>query len=74
LMGSMAGLTGTAYAGGNTTIEQGIGKAGNKRVRYTMIEPAWMWTWHQPESEPTKWYQQRFESELHPDHFLTQNF
>ena len=61
-VGSMAGLTGTAYASGNTTVEQGISKAGNKRVRYTMIELAWMWTWHQPDSELTKWYQHRFGS------------
>jgi transposase len=58
----MAGLTGTAYASGNTTIEQGISKAGNRRVRYTMIELAWMWTWHPPDSELSKWYQQRFGS------------
>lgn len=61
-VGSMAGLTGTAYASGNTTVEQGISKAGNRRVRATMIELAWTWTWHQPDSELSKWYQQRFGS------------
>lgn len=61
-LGALAGLTGTAYASGNTTVEQGISKAGNRRVRYTMIELAWMWTWHQPDSELSKWYQQRFGS------------
>jgi len=59
-VGSMAGLTGTAYASGDKTVEQGISKAGNKRVRAAMIEMAWMWTWHQPESELTKWFAQRF--------------
>mgnify|MGYP001034638512 FL=1 len=61
-LAALAGLTGTAYASGNTTVEQGISKAGNRRVRYTMIELAWMWTWHQPDSELSKWYQQRFGS------------
>lgn len=61
-VGSMAGLTGTAYSSGDTMIEQGISKAGNRRVRTTMIELAWMWTWYQPESELSKWYQRRFGS------------
>jgi transposase len=61
-VGSMAGLTGTAYASGDTTVEQGISKAGNRRVRSTMIELAWRWTWYQPQSELTIWYQQRFGS------------
>lgn len=59
-VGSLSGLTGTAYSSGDSTVEQGISKAGNKRVRYTMIELAWMWTRHQRGSELTKWYMRRF--------------
>jgi transposase len=59
-VGAMAGLTGTAYASGDKTVEQGISKAGNKRVRYLMIELAWMWTWYQPDSDLAKWFMQRF--------------
>lgn len=59
-VGSLAGLTGTAYSSGNKTVEQGISKAGNKRVRTTMIELAWNWTWYQPDSELTKWFMRRF--------------
>jgi transposase len=59
-VGSLAGLTGTAYASGEKTVEQGISKAGNKRVRYTMIEMAWMWIRYQPGSELTKWFMRRF--------------
>lgn len=59
-VGAMAGLTGTAYASGDKTVEQGISKAGNKRVRYTMIEMAWAWTWYQPDSKLTQWFMQRF--------------
>ena len=59
-VGAISGLTGTAYASGDMVVEQGISKAGNRRVRTTMIELAWMWTRHQPDSELTKWYMRRF--------------
>jgi len=59
-IGSLAGLTGTAYASGETTVEQGISKAGNKRVRYTTIEMAWLWIRYQPRSELTRWFMERF--------------
>ena len=59
-VGAIAGLTGTAYSSGNTVVEQGISKAGNKRVRYTMVEMAWMWIRYQPNSELTKWFMERF--------------
>jgi len=59
-VGAMAGLTGTAYASGDKVVEQGISKAGNKRIRCLMIELAWMWTRYQPDSDLTKWYMQRF--------------
>ena len=59
-VGSLAGLTGTAYASGEKTVEQGISKAGNKRVRYTMIEMGWLWIRYQPRSELTKWFMRRF--------------
>lgn len=61
-VGSMAGLTGTAYSSGNKTVEQGISKAGNKRVRYAMIELAWRWIWYQSKSELAQWYLKRFGS------------
>jgi transposase len=59
-VGAIAGLTGTAYASGELNLEQGISKAGNKRVRCTMIEMAWMWTRYQPKSQLTQWFWQRF--------------
>jgi transposase len=61
-VGAMAGLTGTAYNSGDKNVEQGISKAGNRRVRFTMIEMAWMWTRCQPDSQLTQWFQQRFGS------------
>lgn len=59
-VGAIAGLTGTAYNSGDKVVEQGISKAGNRRVRSTMIELAWRWTFYQPGSDLTKWFFQRF--------------
>lgn len=61
-VGAMAGLTGTVYASGDKVVEQGISKTGNKRVRYTMVEVAWMWIRYQPLSELSLWYRRRFDS------------
>lgn len=36
--------------------EQGMSKAGNKRLRTNMIQVAWLWLRHQPDSGLTKWY------------------
>ena len=55
-LGSFAGLTGTPFDSGDTLREQGISKAGNRRVRTTMIELAWLWVRWQPDSALTQWY------------------
>ena len=52
-------MTATAYASGDSNTEQGISKAGNKRLRETLVELAWMWVRFQPNSAITQWYQQR---------------
>ena len=39
-LGSYAGLTATPYSSGGTEREQGIGKAGNARLRTVMVELA----------------------------------
>lgn len=59
-VGSCAGLTGTPYQSGESRREQGISKAGNKRIRWLMIELAWGWLRYQPDSELSRWYAQRF--------------
>jgi transposase len=59
-LGSLAGLTPTPYASGESRREQGISKAGNRRVRWMMTELAWGWLRYQPESELSKWYVKRF--------------
>jgi len=57
---SLAGLTPTPFSSGNGNREQGISKAGNKRIRHISIEIAWLWLRYQPESELSLWYEKRF--------------
>lgn len=57
---SAAGLTPTPYSSGNDEREQGISKAGNKRVRWVSVQLAWTWLRLQPESRLTRWYWERF--------------
>jgi len=59
-VGNLAGLTGTPYSSGDLKRELGISKAGNARVRALMIELAWVWLRHQPQSELSKWFRARF--------------
>jgi transposase len=59
-LASLAGLTPTPYDSGESRREQGISKAGNRRVRWMMIELAWGWLRYQPSSELSQWYQRRF--------------
>lgn len=59
-VGSCAGLTGTPYQSGETSREQGISKAGNKRIRWLMVELAWSWLRYQPDSALSCWYRRRF--------------
>jgi transposase len=59
-LASLAGLSPTPYDSGGTRCEQGISKAGNRRVRWMMIQLAWGWLRYQPNSELSRWYQRRF--------------
>jgi len=59
-VGALAGLTPTPFTSGDNTIEQGISKAGNKRIRHITIEIAWLWLRYQPQSELSLWYEKRF--------------
>jgi len=59
-LGSLAGLTPTPYTSGETRREQGISKAGNRRVRWMMVQLAWGWLQYQPTSTLSQWYERRF--------------
>ena len=56
----LAGLTPTPYRSGDSDHEQGISKAGNRRLRTMAVEIAWCWLRYQPNSALSKWYQKRF--------------
>jgi transposase len=58
-LGSYAGLTATPYSSGNVEREQGIGKAGNARLRTMMVELAWIWQRYQPDSAQVRWFRER---------------
>ena len=51
-----AGLAPSPWQSGGTDREQGITKAGNPRVRRAMIELAWLWLRHQPDSDLSRWF------------------
>ena len=58
-IGSYCGLAPSPWQSGGTDREQGISKAGNARVRQKVIELAWLWTRHQPDSALTRWFRSR---------------
>lgn len=59
-LAACVGLTPTPYASGDGRSEQGISKAGSRRVRKVMVELSWLWLRYQPDSALTRWFQQRF--------------
>ncbi|BCH31593.1 IS110 family transposase [Mesorhizobium sp. L-8-10] len=55
-LAAFAGLAATPWRSGKVEHEQGISKAGNKRIRRTMIEIAWLWLRHQCRSALSQWF------------------
>ncbi len=56
---SYIGITPSAYDSGEGRRSQGISKAGNRLARVAMIEAAWLWVRHQPDSALTQWFHSR---------------
>ena len=54
-----AGVTGTPFDSGGRQREQGIGKAGNRRLRAALVELAWLWLRYQPDSALAAWFRSR---------------
>ena len=54
-----AGLAPTPWQSGQVNREQGVSKAGNPRLRTALVQIAWLWIRHQPDSELTKWFKGR---------------
>ena len=59
-LASSLGLVPTPHASGSIEREQGISKAGNRRVRSLLVEQAWSWLRLQPDSDLTHWFNRRF--------------
>ena len=59
-VGALAGLTPTPHESGASSRERRMSKAGNRHIRSMAVEIAWGWLRYQPESELTKWYEERF--------------
>lgn len=59
-LGALAGLTPTPYQSSASHREQGISKAGNRRLRAMAVEIAWCWVRWQPGSVLSQWYARRF--------------
>ena len=54
-----AGLAPTPWQSGSVAHEQGVSKAGNPRLRTTMIQLSWLWLRHQPQSALALWFEER---------------
>jgi transposase len=54
-----AGLAPTPWQSGQIDREQGVSKAGNPRLRTTLIQLSWLWLRNQPTSALTLWFEER---------------
>ncbi|RZF58632.1 IS110 family transposase [Sphingomonas populi] len=60
-LAAYAGLVPSPWQSGSIDREQGVSKAGNPRLRTTMVQLAWLWLRHQPDSALARWFKQRVE-------------
>jgi len=56
---SYAGLAPTPWQSGSVDREQGVSKAGNSRLRTTLVQLAWLWLRHHPQSVLALWFKER---------------
>ena len=54
-----AGLAPSHWQSGQIDHDQGVSKTGNARLRTTLIQLAWLWVGHQPNSALTLWFKSR---------------
>jgi transposase len=59
-IGGLLGFAPAKYASGESERDQGISRAGNKRLQSVMVQLAWGWVHWQRQSALTRWYQERF--------------
>jgi len=58
-VGAYGGLAPSPWQSGSIERDQGISKSGNHRLRRTLIELAWSWLRHQPNSALSRWFRAR---------------
>ena len=58
-VGGCTGLVPQPYDSGESRVDQGISKQGNRRVRALLIELAWLWLRYQPDSALSQWFARR---------------
>ena len=58
-VGACIGLVPQPYDSGESQVDQGISRQGNRRVRALLVEMAWTWLRYQPDSALTRWFNQR---------------
>ena len=58
-VGRYGGMTGSPDESGNARREQGLSKAGNRRVRHSSLQLAWRWLKYQKDSALAQWYRAR---------------
>jgi transposase len=54
-----AGLAPTPWQSGQIDRDQGVSKSGNPKLRTTLVQVAWLWLRHQPDSALTLWFKER---------------
>ena len=56
-LAAYAGLAPTPWQSGSVEHEQRVSKAGNPRLRTMMLQVAWLWLRHQPDSALARWFE-----------------
>lgn len=59
-VGGLLGFAPAKYESGEVSRDQGISRAGNKRLQSMMVQLAWGWVHWQPTSALTQWFVARF--------------
>lgn len=55
-VGAAVGLVPQPHDSGDSHVDQGISKQGNRRVRSLLIEMSWLWLRYQPASAISRWF------------------
>ena len=60
-VGGLLGFAPAHYSSGAVARDQGIRRAGNKRLQSVLVHLAWGWLQWQPDSALSRWYRERFD-------------